>query len=235
MWQIVESHDEEAANEARVALETLFLGDVPQLLRLALERNESKTKEWAGIILASIGVSVWKHDEKLSKKNNAYLNEKKKIGKFRTDVWFARSRTSRLVRKKLRTVERYRSRLLVLRAVCRRARTGGNYLWERIAKRQRIPERYFGTVDLPEFSVKSEPQWWKFLWPFIRKKIDLSKLPPLKVREYDTVQTRYRSGRNPEVSPSEKKNRKRYHSDLQKASRDHLKTLARLRDSGILY
>ena len=60
-------------------------------------------------------------------------------------------------------------------------------------------------------------------------------MSPLKLREYETdrVSHNVRTGRC-EVSPGNKKNRKRYHSDLQKSCHDHFKALARLRDSGTL-
>jgi hypothetical protein len=68
----------------------------------------------------------------------------------------------------------------------------------------------------------------------IQKKIDLSKLPPLKLREYDTVQVSMRKGKG-EMRESEKKIRKRYPSDSETTAHDHLILLARLRDAGIFY
>jgi hypothetical protein len=183
------------------------------LLRLALGRKESKTKQWAGMMLASIGVSVWKHHDKLSKTNATYRKEKAKVGKLRVDMLFP-TRIGKAVRRGLKTAERYRRTLLVLRAVLRRVSAGSEDHWKRIAKRKRIPERYFAAVDLPEFSVKSEPEWWKFLWPLIKK-----HLP--KDSWYQ---------RPPGYQP-----RKRYSSDFQKAAREHLQSLLRLRHEGILY
>jgi hypothetical protein len=167
--------DQKAANEARIALETLLLNSVSHLLRLALDDKETDAKQWAGMLLARFTGSIEKHDEEkgkhareLSKTNAAYLAEKAKIGKLRVDVLFPKP-IGKAVRQELRTAERYRNRLLVLHDVCRRDRAGGKNLWKHIAMRQNIPEEYFGTVDLPEFSVKAEPQWWKFLWPLIKK------------------------------------------------------------------
>jgi hypothetical protein len=71
-------------------------------------------------------------------------------------------------------------------------------------------------VDLPEFNMESVPEWEKFLLPLVAKKIDLKKLPPLKLREYDKVERTWfnaRTGKS-SVVPSQKKNRKRYPSDL---------------------
>jgi hypothetical protein len=216
MFEIVESADEETAKEARVALETLLLRNVSRLLGLALGKKESDAKQWAGRLLASIARSIAKHDEErgkhakeLSKTNAGYLAEKAKIGKLRVDVVFP-APISKAVQQELRTAERYRSTLLL----CRCVTAGGENLWKRIAKRQRVPEEYFGTVDLLDFSVESEPQWWKFLWPLIKKHVPQGswyQRPP---------------GHQP---------RKRYSSDFQKAGREHLQALARLRDAGILY
>ena len=58
--------------------------------------------------------------------------------------------------------------------------------------------------------------------------------PPLKLREYDTVQVSMREGKG-EIRESERRERKRYPSDSDTNAHDHLILLARLRDAGIFY
>jgi hypothetical protein len=66
------------------------------LLKLALKKRDSSVKQWAGMMLASIFVSIYKHDSEkgkagrvLSKTNEAYRLEKSRLGKLRTDVLLA--------------------------------------------------------------------------------------------------------------------------------------------------
>jgi hypothetical protein len=237
---------------ARVAcnnLNDIVLNSISYALGFALRGKNSIAKRWAGELLASIFVSIQKHDEKLCKTNAAYLKEKKKLGKkLRTNVVLPKSPVVKVVQRELKKAKRYRERLLIFRRMLPRdvafiiedkkaieerkrtekpgalvrlsrdvLRTGevnksvpvAEY-WKEVARRRRIPEEYFVTVELPDFSVKSEPQWWKFLWPLIRKKINVAKL-----------ESRYRMAR------------KRYVSDSETTARDHLKLLARSRDAGI--
>src|SRR5919108_130706 len=51
--------------------------------------------------------------------------------------------------------------------------------WRGVARKNGIPDEYFPLVEFPRFSIRSEPKWWKFLWPLIQKRIDVSKLQPL--------------------------------------------------------
>jgi hypothetical protein len=201
-----------AARAAREALGAAFLGFTSTLLGLAAARKDKTSRQWAGRLLASIGCSIQKHDQKLSNANKAYRLEKEKFGSLRVDVLFPK-RIGIVVQRELKKAERLRRRLLLFQKTCGRH-------WREVVKRQRLPKSYLPTIKLPEFSVESEPQWWEFLWPLIKKKIDVSKMPPLKLREYEL--------------DSEKKTRKRYASDLQKACRDHLKSRARQRDAGVL-
>jgi hypothetical protein len=210
--------DVKAAHSARTELQSLFLATLSQLRRLALDNKDSSAKRWAGELLASIFVSIDKHDEKLSKTNAAYLKEKKKLGKLRTHVLFA-TPIGKAVQRELKTAERYRKTLLLLRAGCGRK-------WK-YAARQQIPEDYWPAIKLPEFSVKSWPQWWKFLWPLIRKN-NRALLPKL----------RSRSSRAERVKPSDKKSGTRKinprWSSYRQEFRNHLKTIARLRSDGVL-
>ena len=59
--------------------ELLLKGVVPALLRLALVEKDSAAKQWAGMVLGSIGCSIKKYDKELCKTNAAYLSKKKKI------------------------------------------------------------------------------------------------------------------------------------------------------------
>jgi len=217
MWERVKIDNGAVAEEARADLQTLLLNSVAQLLPLGLGRKQCKAKQWAGIMLASIGASVWKHDEKLSKANNAYLDEKKKVGAFRADVMFPESPVIKLAQAELKRAIHYRKRLLLIKAVGKKVPP--QFRWEAIARKQRIPEKYFATVKLPEFSNGSRSQWCDLLWPLISEKIDPSKLPKLAKRDINTYDIKTRS---------------RYLSDSQKTVCDHFATLARLRDSGVL-
>jgi len=200
MHDKVRDGDAEAAGEARAELQTLFLNHVAQLLRFARERKKSKTKQWAGIMLASVGVSVWKHDQKLSEINAAYRQEKAKLApKSLTAALFPKP-IGKIVQRELMKALPYRNRLLLLKGACGK-------LWKPLAKKHKIPEAYWSTVNFPEFSVKTQPLYWKFLWPMISKKISVAKL-----------NSRYKMAR------------KRFPSDSEKTAHDHLKLLARLRD-----
>jgi hypothetical protein len=224
MLERVESTEEESAHAARCELQTLFLNGLGQSLRVALDKKESAANKWAGELLAIIGVSIGKHDKKL-KTNAAYVEMEKKLsGKGLTSALFPTYLCS-IAQQELDTAEDYQRSLLLLREGC------GNG-WAMEARWQGILEEYWPTVELPEFSVKNEPTWWEFLWLLIQKKIDLSKMPQLKLREYDTVKVSMRNGKA-EMRESEKKIRKRYSSDSETTAHDHLKLLARLRDAGI--
>jgi hypothetical protein len=211
------SDDEKAAHGARAELQTLWLNALGSLLKLALERRDSSVKQWAGMMLSSIFVSINKHDSEkgkarreLSKTNETYRVEKSRLGKLRTDVLLATKLTATVWRE-LKVTVNYRNQLLRLKAI---------KYWETEAERQRIPKTYWPCVKLPEFSENSEPQWWKFLWPLISNKIDTSRLLPLAQRDPET------GGVKP---------RKRYPSDFQHTGRGALLTFARLKDKGVLF
>ena len=211
MLERLKGDDAEAAHSAIEALEGPFLGFTSILLGLAKAGKDKTVKQWAGRVLASIGCSIQKHDQKLSNANKAYRLEQKKMGKLRVDVVFPKP-IGTIVQRELKKAERLRNLLLMIQE------TNGRYARE-VMKGQHIPESYWPTMNLREFSVKSEPQWWKFLWPLIRKKIDVSKMPKLMKHNHQDGGI---------------KERIRYCSDSQKACRDHLKSLARQRNAGIL-
>lgn len=216
-WERTASDDENAAHSARAELQTLWLNALGALLKLALEKKGSSVKQWAGMMLASIFVSINKHDSEkgktrreLSKTNDTYRREKSRLGKLRTDVLFATKLTA-TVRRELKVTDTYRKQLLQLKAVSH---------WKTKAERQCIPKAYWPCVKLPEFTEKSVPQWWKFLWPLISNKIDPSGLQPLSQRNHET------GGVKP---------RKRYPSDFQRTATGALLTFARLKDNGVLF
>ena len=76
------------------------------LLGLAKARKE-RSREWAGRLLASVYCSIEKHDGKLSKANEWYRLEKKKLGKLRVDVLFPKP-IGTIVQRELRKAERMR-------------------------------------------------------------------------------------------------------------------------------
>ncbi|HEU5247017.1 MAG TPA: hypothetical protein VFU09_08005 [Candidatus Udaeobacter sp.] len=162
MWERMAS-DGEAGREARAELQTLFGTHVGQLLRLALEKKEGKTKQCAGTMLANMASSVGKHNKKLSETNSAYLTETKKIHneKQLVQVLFPKP-ISEAVQQELKTAERYRKRLLLLKAAFGKE-------WKEAARREGIPEAYWVFAELANLSEKSELQWWKSLWPLIKK------------------------------------------------------------------
>jgi hypothetical protein len=211
MWQVLECDDGKAAKEAHVELQSLFGTYERQLLRLALSKQENKTKQWAGKMLANSFTSVLKHDKKLSETNKAYLAEKKKISgeKQLVQVLFPKP-ISEAVQRELRSGERYRKTLRLLKAAFRKQ-------WKEAARRQNIPEGYWDFAELPDFSQESEPQWWKFLWPLIKKNSP-DFLRELRDGKFPTRGIRYQA---------------RWAS-YRKEFRNVLRTLARLRDDGVL-
>jgi hypothetical protein len=242
MLERVESDDEKAGHAARCELQELLLNTIGQVLRVAQKSKAGVAKEWAGELLAIIGVSIGRQDRynKKLKANTAYAEMKKKLsGKGLTSALFPKGKVCAIVQRELKKAERYRERLRRLSAIRNRKITEGErrqlgLLKDRreAARQEKIPEAYWPLRNFPEFSVKSEPKWWEFLSPLIRKKIDLLKLKPLKRRAYDELRVFLRNGK-PQVRERDRKNRKRYPSDT--AAREHLILLARLRDAGIFY
>src|SRR5262245_9083918 len=232
MWERMSLSDDEPGqprHEARVELQTLLLNTIGQVLRVGVSEKDGLAKKWAGELLAIIGVSISKHDqhdEKL-KANSAYAEMKKKLsGKGLTSALFP-TYVCGIAQQELKTAEECCRRLLLLRE-----RYGDGWALE--ARWEGILEEYWPAMQLPDFSQESEPRWWKFLWPFIEKRIDVSKLPLLGRRQYDEqrVSHNVRTGKT-EMRPTEKTSRERYPSDSPRTARCHLMLLARLRDAGI--
>jgi len=211
--------DDVKAAHSRDELQSLFRGLLRQLLRLALDNKDSSAKQWAGELLANIFVSIDKHDGKLSETNASYLREKKKLGKLRKDVLFAK-RIGKAVQRELKTAERHRKTLRMRKA-------GLGKGWKQAAQDQNIPEDYWPAVELSEFSTKAEPEWWGFLWPLIKKH------NPALLRKL-----RSRSSRAERADPKDKKSgtisiTPRWAS-YREEFRNHLRTLARLRSGEVL-
>jgi len=94
LLEMVERVGGEDADAARVAGNNLneIVGNLfSYILGFALREGDSKAKQWSGEHLAWLQVTLEKHHKKLSKTNPAYLKEKKKLGKLRTDVLFPKA------------------------------------------------------------------------------------------------------------------------------------------------
>ena len=238
MLERVEGRGKKAARKARAQLETFLLNSLGQSLRVAQDDKDSAAREWACKLLADVFVSIGKDVGKVRIEKpygklmeiKAFRDEKKRIGKVRTDMLFP-GMVRAVVQSELKKAGRFRKRLLLLKAGCitervQKIRYGNVSIktavkqqipltWQQTAKykRPRIPKQYWPAMDLPEFSVKSEPQWWEFLWPLIQKNSDHQQLLELAERKYRAF-------------------RARCFADFAKTARDHLKALARLRDKG---
>jgi hypothetical protein len=193
-----------AATEARAMVQSTLLVNVERLLRLSLQEKDGATKKWAGEILAFIGSRIAVEDRKLLKENKGYSTYKRRIGKKLGTVLYPKATISRVVQVELSVAERVRDLLSVLDFTCGE--------WEQEAKRLRIRECYWPGMDLPELSPKSEPRWWKFLWPLIKK-----NYPDLLLKL-----------RNESVA-----NDKKRWSTFRRQFRQHLQLLARRRTEGV--
>jgi hypothetical protein len=199
------------ARGTRAELQELLLkGVVPALLRLALDKKQSATKQWAGELLASIAASLGKYDGKLSKVNAAYLQGKKKIVREKqfVQVVVSPKPIMETTRRELKKAEDHRRTLLRLKGVCGRT-------WIQSANQQGIKD-YLPFVKLPEFPGKLE-RWWKVLWPLIKKN-NPDLLSQLRGGKFSTRGVRYQA---------------RWAS-YRKEFSNALRTLARLRSGGVL-
>ena len=200
-------------HEVRCELQTFLCNGIDRFLDLALREKDATAKHWAGALLANISVRIEKYDKKLSEVNAAYCDEKKKIGKLRTDVLFPKP-IGAAVKRELRKAERYRKRLMYFK-------TGYGEEWKAAVSRhnresrQKTPAAYFDFAELHEFSQESEPKWWKLLWPLIKEN-NLGLLTALREGKFPTRGIRQRS---------------RWAS-YRKEFRNALRTLARLRNGG---
>jgi hypothetical protein len=205
--EAVGGDDEEATRALRVELQQQLLnGVVPRLLRFALEEKDREAKKWAGVILASVGCSIGKYDKKLCEINAWYREEKDKIVREKQLVQVLIPKPiMEIVQLELRKAESYRRSL--------------PYLIEDLGRtwvKSNLAD-YLPFIELPEFSMQSEPQWWKFLWPQIKK-------------NYPDFLEKSRSGKFPTRGLRKDSRWASYRKEFRKA----LRTLARLRSGGVL-
>jgi hypothetical protein len=149
------------AMEARGTVGEMLLGNVERLLRLSLYGKEGAAKRWAGELLAIIGSRIAVEDRKLLKGNKGYGVCKRRIGKKLGTLLYPKAPISQVVQVELSMAESVRDLLVVLDF------TSDD--WKREARVRGIRECYWPVMELPELSLKTEPKWWKFLWPLIRK------------------------------------------------------------------
>ena len=224
VWDRVE-RENVLARRLRGEFGELLLNTIEQLLRVALEGKSSEAREWARGLLWDIEEGIGKHGEKLWDK--AWKEKKGK--RMRRDVLFPRGPIAKCVREELGRALLFWKRLKTLKATCVSARkqkglrSAGivpGMTWEEVADKEKIPREYWALVELPFFSVKSAPRWWKFLWPLIKQN-NPDLLPKL----------RGRSIRAERVDPGDvKKGTKRIRprwASFAKEFRNVLRTLAR--------
>ena len=133
--------------------------------RLGTSEVEGQGKERAGDVLARVEMALEKHRRKLERVNSAYVETKAQIQKLkrRADVVADPKVIGRIVQKELATAELYRDALRFYR----RLRLLGKDRTLRV--RSEVPRKYWETLELEDLCEKSEPQWWAFLWPVIKR------------------------------------------------------------------
>lgn len=187
---------------------------ISALLRIALDgEQDASAKQDAGEFLAELRISLDKHHERLSRSNARYSEVEKRMRKLRIDMLFPTKPSVQIVRAEFQKVSNYRWRLRLIRSTCGKT-------WREKAHKNGIPEQYLAAAKLPDFGVRSESKWWKFLWPLVQSQIDVSQLQPLKQHD--------------DGSKGGIKDRRRYASDSWNECRGHLRSLARLVDSEVL-
>jgi hypothetical protein len=200
-----------AARATRAELQELLLkGVVPALLRLALVQKDSEAKQWAGMMLASIGASIKKYDKKLCEANAAYIQEQEKIVREKqlVQVVVSPKPIMEAVRRELMKAEERRRTLLRLKGVFGRT-------W-RHSENLRDLEDYLPFVELPDFP-KRFALWWRALWPLIKEN-NPGLLDNLRTGKFPTRGIRHQS---------------RW-ATYRPEFRNALATLARLRTVGVL-
>jgi hypothetical protein len=156
--------DTVAAWRAAQTLSALVYRCINPLIAIASAKQDTIGKRWAGESLARINDAVEKHEKTLSRVNSAY-RETKVQKKPRRDI-VVPGPIGQIVQKELATAEYYRDELPFYRRLL-----GKN--WKSLIPTP-IPDEYWLTLQLPDFTEESEPQWWEFLWPLIKKIILIS-------------------------------------------------------------
>jgi hypothetical protein len=205
--QRIEGGKTKAARRAQSELQSLLLNSITELLRIALDEKDSAAKQWAGELLANIGAHIEIEEEKLTKVNARYRDWRSNIGKKLQTVLYPKAAISVVVQCELDVVESHRTLLQLL---------GPGDGWQQEAKRLRIRECYWPARKLPEFEVRTEPQWWELSWPMIKK-------------NYPGLLTRLR---NESHSNAALQNKARW-STFRRQFRQHLQLLARHRARGV--
>ena len=197
-----------AAQWAAQFLSVLSYRYINLLIEIGCAVGEGIGKDYAGRNLARVEMALEKHAERL-RINSAYRETKERLGKVRRDM-IAPGVIGRKVQVELVRAECCREMLLFHRRLPGVDGERPVPAW--------IAREFLASEGLPAFSRKSEPQWWLFLWPLLKKRIDVRQMRPLKQRDHKHGGI---------------KDRKRYLADLQKAARDHLRSLSHLRDAGL--
>jgi hypothetical protein len=207
----VQKKDSVAAQRAAQTLSILVCRCINPLIGIGSAKQDTIGKRCAGESLARVDDAVEKHRKTLSRVNSAYRETKAEIRKLkrRRDIVAAPGPIGKIVQKELATAELYRGKLLFYRRLL-----GENWEW---LVRTWIPSEYWVALKLPDFTEESEPQWWKFLWPLIKKN-NPGLLVELREGKFPTRGIR----------------RHARWSSYRKEFRSHLRTLARLRSEEVL-
>jgi hypothetical protein len=214
--------DTVAAQWAAQALSVLAYRCINPVIGIGSVEQDTIGKRWAGESLARVDDAVEKHRKTLSRVNSTYRETKAKIRKLklRRDIVAAPGPIGQIVQKELATAEYYRGALLSYRRLLGKNRK--SFRTQIVKPKQvemyyKIPREYRRTLKLPDFTEKSEPQWWEFLWPLIKKN-NPDLLVELREGKFPTRGIRHHA---------------RW-SSYRKEFRSHLRTLARLRKGAVL-
>jgi hypothetical protein len=163
--------DTVVAWRAAQTLSALVSRCINPLIGIASVKQDTIGKRWAGESLARAWVAVEKHKKTLSRVNSAYRKTRAKLGKLRRDI-VTPALIGQTVQEELATGERYRGELLFWRRLL-----GKN--WRSLIPTE-IPHESWVTLKLPDFSVKSEGDWFtNWIWPRIKKR-EAELLPKLR-------------------------------------------------------
>jgi hypothetical protein len=210
--------DRVAGQRAAQALSVLVYRCINPLIGIGSAKQVTGGQLLAGESLMRVRVVIEKHNERLRRVNSAYRETEAKIRKLklRRDIVADPGVIGQIVQKELATAERYRDELLFYRRLRLLAKNRKSLI------RTRISSEYWPAMKLPEFSVKSEPQWWEFLWPLLKKNNpDLLEKLRGDAKRKEVVWTHLDGSSNRQV-----KSRKLFWKDFQKQFRNHLKALA---------
>ena len=165
---------------ARTQFEILLDDCLRELLDLALplRQRDATAKQWAGIMLARLHLSLEAHKWKLERENPAYRDRKARMGKPRSNVLVPDSEISQMVQEELTTAEHYQFQLGLIQEMSPSD-------WQDRAERKGIPKVYWPTVSFGKFCEKSADKWWGWFWSRILEdqKVLLPGRDPSKVKK----------------------------------------------------